>query len=109
MKTLVEFIKEITASKELQDEMKNLEDEEAINTFFKAHDCDATAEDFGLLVKYIENSEGELPDDLAEAVAGGFPFGCSTPMQTDTPSQRPARRPAMTPEEYLRSLGIAVK
>ena len=77
MKTLNDFIKEITASKELQDEMKNLKDKEALEAFFKAHDCDATTEDYAALVKLSEDKEGEIPDELAEAVAGGFPWGCN--------------------------------
>lgn len=55
--------------------MKNLKDKESIEAFFKAHECDATAEDFEALVKAAENMEGEIPDGLAEAVAGGLPWG----------------------------------
>lgn len=74
MKTLNEFIKEITASKELQEEIKTFKNSDELNAFFKAHDCDATAEDYGALINLVEKGEGELPDDLAEAVAGGFPW-----------------------------------
>ena len=72
MKTVEDFYKEISDSKELQEELKNAS-EEMLEAFLKKHDCAASAEDF---VNYMKSqkkpqAEGELSDDTAENVAGG--------------------------------------
>ena len=73
MKTLNEFIKEVSSSKELQEELKNAKDADAVNAFLKEHDCDATA---GELAEYIKSQRNdgarELPDDEVSEVAGGI-------------------------------------
>ena len=74
MKTLNEFIKELTAKKELQDEMSKIKNNEELAAFLKANDCEATPEEFTALVEIARGKEGEIPDELAEAVAGGFPW-----------------------------------
>ena len=69
MKTLEEFYKEIVGSKELQEELKETSDE-MLEAFLKKHDCSASAADFEKYVK--SQSEGEIGDDTAGVVAGGF-------------------------------------
>ena len=69
MKTIEEFIKEIEGSAALQDELKAIKDKDALADFLNKNDVDGTVEDFGKALK--KQSEGELADDAAEAVAGG--------------------------------------
>ena len=73
MKTLNEFIKEVSSSKELQKELKNAKDADVVNAFLKEHDCDATA---GELAEYIKSQRNdgarELSDDEVSEVAGGI-------------------------------------
>lgn len=68
MKTIEEFYKEIAGSKELQEELKAL-NEEILGAFLKKHDCQATAKEFEDYAK--AQQEGEIQDDDAEAAAGG--------------------------------------
>lgn len=68
MKTVEEFYKEIAASKELQDELKNASDE-MLDAFLKKHNCDATAGDFTAFVR--SGTEGEIGDSDAAAIIGG--------------------------------------
>lgn len=72
MKTIEEFIKEIEGSAALQDELKAVRDKDALAAFLKKNDVDGTIEDFGKVVKAKTEAEGEITDDAAEAVAGGF-------------------------------------
>lgn len=75
MKTLEQFIKEIVASKELQEELKNLKDKDAAAAFLKKNDCSATAEELADAIKAkVENKQGELSDDEASAASGGVWF-----------------------------------
>ena len=69
MKTIEAFIKEIEGSAELQTALKEIKDKDALAAFLKKNDVDGTVEDFGKALK--KQSEGELADDAAEAVAGG--------------------------------------
>ncbi|MBR4721035.1 MAG: hypothetical protein IK057_04670 [Clostridia bacterium] len=69
MKTLEEFINEINASKELQEELKNASCE-MLDAFLKKHGCGATAKDFTAFIK--SKAEGEIEDDDVEAIAGGI-------------------------------------
>ena len=69
MKTIEEFYKELTASKELQEELKKASGE-MLEAFLKKHDCEATAKEFADYAK--SRAEGELTDDAAEAAAGGY-------------------------------------
>ena len=69
MKTIEEFIKEIESSADLQNELKAIKDKDALAAFLKKNDVDGTVEEFGKALK--KQSEGELADDAAEAVAGG--------------------------------------
>ena len=72
MKTLDVFIKEIKASKELQEELKKVKDMVAADAFLKAHNCDATAEELSDFIKsQINDGQGELSDDDASSVTGG--------------------------------------
>ena len=80
MKTLDEFIKEIKGSKDLQKELKKVNDIDAADAFLKKHGCNAAA---GELAEYIrsQNKDNvrELSDDEASKAAGGiwldFGFG----------------------------------
>ena len=72
MKTIEEFYKELAGSKELQDELKTL-NEEAIGNFLRKHDCEGTAKEFTEFAK--AHKEGEIEDGVVEAVAGGLPGG----------------------------------
>ena len=69
MKTIDEFLKEISTSKAIQDELKAIKDKDALAAFLKKNDIDGTVEDFAKAVKAA--AEGEISDDDAEAVAGG--------------------------------------
>lgn len=75
MKTLEQFIKEIDASKGLQEELKNLQDKDAVAAFLKKHDCSATTEELVEAIKAkAGNGQGELSDDEASAASGGVWF-----------------------------------
>ena len=70
-----EFIREINASKELQEELKETKDLNAVEAFLKSHDCGATGEEFaGYIKSQIQNHEGELTDEALSAVSGGQIF-----------------------------------
>ena len=71
MKTVGEFYKEISDSKELQEELKNAS-EEMLEAFLKKHDCNASVRDFTEFVN--SQKEGEIEDKDAEAIAGGAPM-----------------------------------
>ncbi len=71
MKTMEEFYKEITDSKELQEELKNAS-KEMLEAFLKKHDCEASAKDFA---EYVDaHREGVIEDEDAKSVAGGIPL-----------------------------------
>ena len=69
MKTIEEFYKEIAGSKELQEELKTLT-VDSLGEFLKKHGCNATAKEFVEFARL--QSEGEIEDDDANTVAGGF-------------------------------------
>ena len=69
MKTAEAFYKEITASKELQEELNSL-NEAALGEFLKKHDCEATAKEFAAFLRTCD--EGEIEDSEAAAAAGGM-------------------------------------
>ena len=71
MKTIEEFIKEIEGSEALKNELKAVNDKDALADFLKKNDVSGTVEDFGKAVQTKTGAEGELSDDDAEAVAGG--------------------------------------
>lgn len=71
MKTIDEFIKEIEGSVALQDEIRTINDKDALAAFLKKNDVDGTVEDFGKAIQAKAEAEGELSDEAAEAVAGG--------------------------------------
>lgn len=71
MKTIEAFIGEIEGSAELQDELKAVKDEGALAEFLEKHGVDGTVEELAEAVKVKAEAEGEIPDDEAEAVAGG--------------------------------------
>ena len=72
MKTIQDFIKEIEGSAELQAALKAIKDKDALAEFLKKNDVAGTVEEFVEAVKAKAGEEGELSDDDAEAVAGGF-------------------------------------
>ena len=69
MKTIEDFYKEIVGSKPLQDELKTIQDMDALALFLSKHGCHASAKEFADFVR--SQSEGEIGDDDATAVAGG--------------------------------------
>ena len=71
MKTAEEFIKEIDSSETLQNELKGIKDADALTDFLKKNDVGAAAEEFVKALKAENESEGEIEDDDAQAVAGG--------------------------------------
>ena len=71
MKTVEEFYKEISDTKALQDELKNVS-EEMLGAFLKKHECEASAEEF---VEFLKaQSEGAIEDEDVLTVAGGSPM-----------------------------------
>lgn len=71
MKTVEEFIKEIKASEALQNEIKAIKKEDEFAAFLKKHNCDSSVKEY---IDYVKSmNEGEIADDDAESVAGGFP------------------------------------
>ena len=72
MKTIEELYKEINASEELKKAVSEIKDKEAFADFLKEHGCEASVDEFGKFVK--SQSEGEIGDDAAGAVAGGAPM-----------------------------------
>ena len=71
MKTIEELYKEIIASEELKKAVSEIEDKAALADFLKKHGCEASVEEFAKVIK--SQSEGEIGDDAASAVAGGWP------------------------------------
>ena len=71
MKTVKEFYREISESKDLQNELKSAS-EEMLGAFLKKHGCDADVKEFAAYVR--SQNEGEIEDDAAVAVAGGQPI-----------------------------------
>ena len=70
MKTIEELYKEINASAELKKAASAIKDKGALADFLKEHGCDASADEFEKFVK--SQTEGEIGDDAAGAVAGGL-------------------------------------
>lgn len=71
MKTIEEFIREIESSEALQNEIKAITNDDEFAEFLKKHDCGASVKEYTDYVKSM--SEGELDDDDAGNVAGGYP------------------------------------
>ena len=72
MKTIEELYKEINASEELKKAISAIKDKGAFADFLKEHGCEASVDEFEKFVK--SQSEGEIGDDAAGAVAGGAPM-----------------------------------
>ena len=85
MTTIQDFYKELTASKELQEELKALT-EETLGKFLKKHNCKATAKEFS---DYAQSQqEGEIQDDDAQAASGGWAASCPpTPRERKDPKE----------------------
>ena len=86
MKTLNEFINELTAKKELQEEMSKIRNNDELAAFLKTNDCDATTEEFWALTDIVKGMEGEIPDELAETAAGGSSYTVGIPSSDDAAS-----------------------
>ena len=71
MKTMEEFYREITASKELREELRATTDK-TLGAFLKKYGCEADPKEFMVFLR--SHSEGELEDADAETVAGGVPL-----------------------------------
>ena len=56
----------------MQKEIKNIKDQDALAEFLKKNDVEGTVEDFNNAVKAKSGAEGEIPDDVVKAVAGGI-------------------------------------
>ena len=72
MKTIEEFIKEIEGSADLQNEIKAIKDKDALAELLEKNNVEGTAEDFGKALQEMSNKEGEISDEDAGAVAGGW-------------------------------------
>ena len=70
MKTLEEFVKEISGSEELRNEIKAIGNDDELEAFLKKHDCAASVREYKDYAASVR--EGELTDDAAEAAAGGY-------------------------------------
>ena len=69
MKTMQEFYDELVSSEELKKELQNAaKDKESLEAFFKARDCDFTAEEFG---RFLQEKSEEMPENDLKAIAGG--------------------------------------
>ena len=73
MKTLEELVKEINSSEELKKTVSQIKDKTALADFLKKQGCEASVDDFAKFIK-SQQGEGEIGDDAAAAVAGGFDF-----------------------------------
>ena len=71
MKTAEELFKEISASKDLQNELSSIGKGQfsEVEAFLKKHDCAASAKEFSEYVKL--QKEGEISDEDAGSAAGG--------------------------------------
>ena len=70
MKTIEELMKEINASEDLKKALSKIKDKEALAEFLKQHGCEASVEEFARFIK--AQGEGEIGDDEAASVSGGF-------------------------------------
>ena len=77
MKTLQELYNEVIKSDELKKEYLQAISDKNVGAFMKAHNCDATAEDFKtfLIEQSKANTDKELSVEELENVAGG---GCNS-------------------------------
>lgn len=75
MKTIEAFLREIEETAPLQDELKAIQDMDALAAFLKKYDVSGTVEDFAKALNPKAESEGEISDDDADAVAGGIQAG----------------------------------
>ena len=81
MKTIEEFAKEISGSEELQKAVKEIKDKASFEAFLKANGCSATADEF---VKFVKSqAEGEIGDETAESITGGWGVWFSMHSKTD--------------------------
>ena len=72
MKTIEAFYKEIMENEELKSAISEIKDKTILADFLKNHDCEGSVDEF---VKYVQSQyEGEIGDDAAASVAGGFPY-----------------------------------
>ena len=69
MKTIEEFIKQLDGSDDLQNELKEVKDKDALANFLKKNNVSGTVEDFGKAIH--AKAEGAISDEDAEAAAGG--------------------------------------
>jgi hypothetical protein len=74
MKTVQDFIKETEGNTALKNELKAINEKDALADFLKKNGVDATVEEFAEALKasISDGNEGEISDDAAEAVAGGI-------------------------------------
>ena len=70
MKTAKDFYNEILSSEALQEELKAINDKDALASFLGKHGCSASARDFDDYIRSM--SEGELTDDAAQDASGGI-------------------------------------
>lgn len=70
MKTIEELYKEINESEELKKTLSEIKDKASMADFLKEHGCELSVDEFAKFVK--SQSEGEIGDDIATAVAGGI-------------------------------------
>ena len=68
MKEIEEFLKEIESSEALQNELKAINDKDALEELLKKYDVNETDDEFAKALKAI--AEGEISDGAAESVAG---------------------------------------
>ena len=75
MKTIKELFKEINNSEEIRKEFCEAKDKDSFEKFLKSHGCPMTADEFSEAVS--KETDIELPDELADMVAGGAPVDAS--------------------------------
>ena len=68
MKTLAELYNEICADESLKEQLKAAAEENKVEEFFKAHGCEATADE----VKDFIGNEKEVSLDELDMAAGGY-------------------------------------
>lgn len=74
MKTMEQFLNEITTDKELAEKLSQIKSEQELAEFLKANDVEGTAEEFKKFVVAKAKASGELSDEELEDVSGGMLF-----------------------------------
>ena len=77
MKTIEEFIQEISSSESLQNEISAITDKDILASFLTGHGCEASVKEFVDKIRFLSSPDldgAELDEESLCAVTGGNPI-----------------------------------